>query len=294
MRLKLFPLDSFIIIAINFCLLSSSKRCYTTNPKMATLKQVQRLFIALFIFIIATSLSVHAQELPVVNSIEIQGIKRIEETAIKSKISQKVGEPISQEKVNEDIKTIFKMGYFEDARVEIEPFEGGIKLIYVLKEKPTIVRIEFQGNKKLDDAKLKEKLTITTGSIADAVLIQDNANKLRSFYEEEGYWLARLVPVIQKISPDEVSLTYQIKEGTKVKIKKININGNKAISSSKIKGVMETKKWGLFSFITSSGYYKKERMESDSEKIKDLYFNNGFIKVAVGEPNIQLTDDKKG
>ena len=52
---------------------------------------------------------------------------------------------------------------------------------------------------------------------------------------------------------------------------------------------MDTKEWWFFSFITSSGYYKKERMESDVEKIRDLYLNNGFIKVAVGEPKIQLT-----
>jgi len=264
-----------------------------SESKREEAEMLKRVFLFLFLFIL-TAGYICAQELPPINSIEIIGLKRIEESAVKSKITQRSGEPISQEKTNEDIKNMFKMGYFDDVRAEIEPFEGGIKLIYIVKEKPTIVKIELQGNKEFDDSKLKEHLTITTGAIADAVLIQDNANKLRAFYEEEGYWLSRIVPVIQKISPDEVSLTYQIEEGTKVKIKKININGNKAISLSKIKGVMETKKWGLFSFITSSGYYKKERMESDSEKIKDLYFNNGFIKVAVGEPNIQLTDNRKG
>ncbi len=261
---------------------------------MATLKPAQVLLTVLFILITFTSLFVYAQELPIVNSVEIKGLKRIEETAVKSKISQKVGEPISQEKVNEDIKTIFKMGYFEDAKAEIEPFEGGIKLIYVLKEKPTIVRIDFQGNKKLDDAKLKEKLTITTGSIADAVLIQDNANKVKAFYEEEGYWLASIVPIIRKIKPEEVGLTYQIDEGPKVKIKQIVIEGNKALSSKQIIKVMSTKKWGIFSFITSSGYYKKDQMELDIEKIRDLYFNNGYIKVTVEEPKINLTPDKKG
>ncbi len=250
--------------------------------------------ILLFLDIILTPWFTYAQELPVINSIEIKGLKRIEESAVKSKITQKSGDPISQEKTNEDIKNIFKMGYFDDVRAEIEPFEGGVRLIYIVKEKPTIMKIEFQGNKEFDDSKLKEKLTITTGSIADAVLIQDNANKLRAFYEEEGYWLSSIVPVIKTISPDEVSLIYQIEEGTKVKIRKINTEGNKAISASKIKGVIETKEWWLFSFITSSGYYKKERMELDIEKIRDLYFNNGFIKVAVGEPKIQLTDDKKG
>jgi len=35
-------------------------------------------------------------------------------------------------------------------------------------------------------------------------------------------------------------------------------------------------------------------MNIDIEKIKDLYFNNGYIKVALSEPQIQLTSDQKG
>ena len=106
-----------------------------------------RFLLLCFIFTFTFS-HLYAQELPIVNSIEIKGLKRIEEGAVKSKITQKLGEPISQDKTNEDIKNIFKMGYFDDVKVEIEPFEGGIKLIYAVKEKPTVVKIEFQGNKK--------------------------------------------------------------------------------------------------------------------------------------------------
>ena len=181
----------------------------------------------LVVFLFLTSVSVlYAQGLPVVNSIEIKGLKRIEEGAVKAKLSQKIGEPVSQEKTNEDIKSIFKMGYFEDVKVEIEPFEGGVKVFYIIKEKPTIIKVEFQGNKELDDAKLKEKITITPGSIADTVLIQDNAMKIGKLYEEEGYWLSNIVPVVKKISDSEVSLTYQIDEGTKVRIKNIVFEGN--------------------------------------------------------------------
>jgi outer membrane protein insertion porin family len=249
----------------------------------------------LVVFLLLASFSVlFAQELPVVNSIEIKGLKRIEEGAVKAKLSQKIGEPISQEKTNEDIKSIFKMGYFDDVKVEIEPFEGGVKVFYIIKEKPTIIKVEFQGNQELDDTKLKEKITITPGSIADTVLIQDNAVKLGKLYEEEGYWLANIVPVIKKISDSEVSLTYQIDEGIKVKIKNILFEGNKNISSSKLKKAMDTKEWWLFSFITSSGYYKKDQMTTDIEKIKDVYFDNGYIKAIVAEPEITLDKPPKG
>ncbi len=237
---------------------------------------------------------VHAQEMPLVNTIEIKGLKRIEEGAIKARITQKTGEPLSNEKTSQDIKNIYKMGYFDDVKIEIEPFEGGIKLIYVVKEKPTIIKVEFQGNKELSDDKLREKIAISPGSIADITLIQDNASRLQAFYEEEGYWLAKVIPVVNKVGEDEVTLTYQIDEGTKVRIKKINIIGNKAISSGKIKGVMKTSEWGMFSFLTSSGYYSKDRINKDLEAIKDLYFNNGYIKAVVADPEIRLTDDRKG
>jgi len=253
---------------------------------------MRRLALGLFFLLITTGV-VLAQELPIVSKIEIQGLKRIEEGAIKAKISQKIGEPVSEDKINEDIKAIFKMGYFDDVKVEIEPFEGGVKLIYNVKEKPTIVKIDFQGNKEIEDSKLKEKITITPGSIADSVLIQDNALKLKNFYEEEGYWLANVVPVIKKYSANDVSLTYQIDEGPKIKIKKIIIEGNHRISSSKIKKVMETKEWWLFSFLSSSGYFKKAQMNTDVEKIKNLYFDNGYIKAAVAEPEISVDREKK-
>ncbi len=203
-------------------------------------------------FLTADAYSAFAQELPLVTSIEIRGLKRIEEGAIKPKITQKTGEPLASEKTTNDIRDIYRMGYFDDVKVEIEPFEGGVKLIYLIKEKPTIIRIDFQGNEEMGDSKLKEKITITPNSIADTVLIQDNAEKLRAFYEEEGYWLSKIIPVVKKISDDEVSLTYQIDEGPKVKIKNINIEGNKGISSKKIKKVMKTKEWWLFSFVTFS------------------------------------------
>ena len=244
--------------------------------------------------LIAASSVLAQEQLPVVNSIEVKGLKRVEEGAVKSKITQKVGEPLSNEKVSEDIKSIFKMGYFDDVKTEIEPMEGGIKLTYVVKEKPTIIRVEFQGNKELEDDKLKEKISITVGSIADTTLVQDNASKLQLFYEDEGYWLARVVPVVNKISENEVYLTFQIDEGKKVKVKDIRIVGNKAISSSKIKGVMKTTTWKIYSFIFSAGYYKKDVVNADLDAIKDLYFNNGYIKVIVADPEIQLTEDKQG
>ncbi|MCE5194519.1 MAG: outer membrane protein assembly factor BamA [Nitrospiraceae bacterium] len=257
---------------------------------------VKKLIVIISVFtiiILAADISnIFAQGLPMVNSIEVRGLKRIEEGAVKAKITHKTGESLANEKTTNDIKNIYKMGYFDDVSVEVEPFEGGVKLIYLIREKPTIIKLDFQGNDEFEDAKLKEKITVTAGAIADTVLIQDNAEKLHSFYEEEGYWLAKVVPVIKRVNDDEVTLTYQIDEGPKIKIKDVVIEGNKEISKKEIKKAIKTTDWWIFSFITSSGYYKKAEMNSDVEKIKDLYYNKGFINIAVSEPKIELNKGK--
>lgn len=254
---------------------------------------MRRIIVFIIFLLFLSSWESFAQELPLVTAIEIKGLKRIEEGAVKNKISLKIGEVISQEKISEDIKLIYKMGYFEDVRVDIEPFEGGVKVIYTVKEKPTIVRVSFEGNKKYDEDRLKEVVTITAGAIADVTLINDNALKLKAFYESEGYFFAEIVPLLKKKTEEEVELIYVIEEGHKVKIKEIKFEGNKAISSRKIKKVMSISERKFYSFITGSGFYKKYEMLRDLEKIKDLYYDNGYLKVSVGEPKIEFSKDKK-
>lgn len=225
--------------------------------------------------------------------IEVTGNKKISTDTVRSKLSSREGEPFSKNRVQEDIKNLYKIGYFDDVTVEIDTFEGGVKLIYVLTEKPSITRIDFQGNEEFDTDKLKEQITLTLGAIANLSLITDNAKSIISFYQSEGYWLAKVIPIIRELSEDAVALTYQIEEGPKVKVKKVSIEGNHALSDRKIRKAMQTKKWWLLSFITGSGIYKRDQMKDDIERIRDLYHSIGYIYVVISEPKIELSPDKK-
>ncbi len=252
---------------------------------------ISSFYLTLFIVLLST-VNGNATS-PLVNSIEIRGLKRLDEAAIRKRLTQKVGQPLSRENISQDIKRIYEMGYFEDIRVETEPFEGGLKLIYIIKEKPSIVKITFSGNKEYDDEKLKEQLTLTPGSIADVTLIQRNVYALKAFYEKEGYYLANIVPVVKRISPDEATLTFVINEGQKIKIGKILIEGNDKISEGDIKDVMKTRSWWILSFLTKSGYYQKSQLDRDIQNIKNLYYNKGFLNAVVSRPEITLDKEKK-
>ncbi len=249
--------------------------------------------VILLLLIVFSPLYVSAESGPLIKFVEIQGNRKVSNETIHSKLKSKVGEPFSENVVQEDIKKLYSIGYFDDISVDIDSFEGGVKLVFIFKEKPTITSIDFQGNKAFEAKDLKEKITISSGAVANLPLITDNVQKIISFYQSEGYWLVSVLPIIREISKDAVALTFQINEGPKVVIKDIIVEGNRAVSKKEIKKAMETKERWLFSFITGSGFYQKEKIYADLERIKELYFNKGFIHAVVSEPEITLDPDKK-
>ncbi len=247
-------------------------------------------FISIFLPAISSG---SAEAAPLIKLIEIKGNRKIGSNTIASKMKCRAGIPFSKNDVQEDIKKLYKIGYFEDIRVEIESFEGGVKLIFTFVEKPTILSLDFQGNEEFEADSLKEKITLTAGAVANLSLINDNVRKIISFYQSEGYWLVKVVPIIREISEDAVALTFQVEEGPKVIIKRITIEGNKDLPTKEIEKVMKTKERWLFSFLTGSGIYKKEEIRQDMERIKALYQSKGYIYAAVSEPKISLSPDRK-
>lgn len=268
---------------------SSSKQSSCVGVRLC-LAALTSLSILLFLLSLP---AVSAESDPIVKMLEIQGNRKIDNDAIYAKMKSRIGVPFSKNTVQEDIKRLYGLGYFDDIRVEIDSFEGGVKLIFIFTEKPSIAVIDFQGNEEIETKDLKDKITITTGAVANLPLITDNVRKIISHYNSEGYWLVKVLPILREISKDSAALTFQIEEGPKIRIKDLIIEGNKALSEKEIKKVMKTKERWLFSFLTGSGIYQREQIRADLERVKELYQNKGYIHAAVSEPEVTLSPDKE-
>src|SRR3989338_8983655 len=110
-----------------------------------------RLVLSIF-FVLGVSLvpvcSVFAQAI-IVKEIEIQGSRRVQETVIRARIQTKVGDQFVPARLSEDIKAIFGLGFFDDVQLRVEDFEGGVKVTFVVAERPFIRDVDFTGNTKL-------------------------------------------------------------------------------------------------------------------------------------------------
>jgi outer membrane protein insertion porin family len=227
-------------------------------------------------------------------SIRVQGNKRIEIPAIRRRISLKEGTPFSTDAIRDQIRSIYQMGFFEDVRVETEPERGGVAVIFVVTEKPFITNILFDGNEKLKDEKLREKLTVRNQSFLDQQQVKDSVERLRLLYEEEGYYNARIIPVIKTLDAEKKTLTFFIQEGPRARVKTVVFEGAKAIPVKKLKKPLFTRKYSfIFSWFDDSGIYKKEELANDVERVRQVYLDEGYLNAQVGSPTVELSADKK-
>ena len=238
-----------------------------------------------------------------VASIDIRGNKKIELPAIQGRLTLKPGDPYTPENVRGQIKILYETGYFEDVQVETEPRPEGIALTFVVQEKPFITEIVFDGNEELSDDKLKEKITIKSQAFLDQQQAKESAEKIRLAYQEEGYFSAQVIPIVQTLDEDRKRLTFFIKEGDKAKIKTVNFDGMRSASKNEMFKVTATREWvpwyGLFtqlklpSFLSDAGVLKREEMNNDVERIREVLLNKGYLNAQVGLPTVELSEDKK-
>jgi outer membrane protein insertion porin family len=222
-----------------------------------------------------------------VTLIEVQGNKRIETATILAKIKTREGEVFSPSQIKDDIKALYQLGHFEDVQVKTEGFENGLKVIFVVKEKPLIREITFEGNNELTTEKLKEGFTLLPRTAFNIQLINEAAEKIRLKYQDAGFYDAVVVPVVNELRGGDRNVVFYIEEGQKVKIADIIIIGNKALSTKEIKKSLKTQEYWFFSFLGRSGALRTEELREDVETIKNLYYNNGYIQVQVDEPVIE-------
>ena len=238
-----------------------------------------------------------------VTAIDIRGNKRIELPAIVGRLTLKPGDPYTPENVRGQIKILYETGFFEEVQVETESGTGGMALAFLVREKPFITEIVFDGNKALSDDKLKEKITIKSQAFLDQPQAKESAEKIRLAYQGDGYFNCGVIPVVQTLDKDRKRLTFFIKEGEKARVKTVNFDGLHAATKDEMFKVMSTREWipwyGLItqlklpSLVSDAGVLKREEMNNDIERIKEVLLNKGYLNVRVGLATAELDDEKK-
>jgi outer membrane protein insertion porin family len=223
-------------------------------------------------------------------AVEVEGNQRIETDAIKRVIKIRTGDTYDLQSVSEDLKSIFAMGYFDDIQVETETLADGNKITFKVKEKPTLRNVRIRGNQWVFDTdEIREVVTSKRGAILNINAIQNDINRIEELYKEKNYHNVKVNYKIYEQKENQADLEFNIEEGDKFKIAKIQFEGNKAFSDKELKKQLATSEENILSWFTEAGELKEADLEQDVTRLRAFYHNSGYIQAQVGEPQVEFT-----
>lgn len=209
-----------------------------------------------------------------VAAIEIQGNKSIGIATILSSIKTRVGQEYRQNVISDDLKRLYNKGYFSDVRVDRKDEASGLKVIIIVEEKPIVEEITFSKLKFFNKKVLLSKIKTQAGKFLDKKSLNDDVNTIEEMYSKKGLTQAK-VEVEQFVdeATNKAALHFVVREGYRVKTRRINVLGNVAYKDNKVIRVMKSRSAWVF----NSGYLKEDVLIEDMERIQAFYEKNGYI-----------------
>jgi outer membrane protein insertion porin family len=224
--------------------------------------------------------------------ISIVGNQNTDAGLIRAHSGLSVGQEVTGDDIQTAIQQLWKLNLFSDVEVveEREAPEGVYIGIHV-KEMPRLERIDIKGNKKLKGDELDKLVQITKGQVIqprDLVLLK---NRLKKKYADMGYLLADVdVKTFSSTESGKVIVDVAIKEGTKVKIRKIDFEGNKAFSDRTLRGKLkDIHQKALF----RSGEFKREKLDEDKQMVVDFYRSKGYRDFEIVSDTVLYSEDRR-
>ncbi|MBJ7402978.1 MAG: outer membrane protein assembly factor BamA [Bradyrhizobium sp.] len=226
-----------------------------------------------------------------VQSIAVEGNRRVEVETIRSYFKPGPGGRLDQAAIDDGLKALIETGLFQDVR--INRGSGG-QIIVSVVENPVIGRLAFEGNKKIKDEQLSAEVQSKARGTFSRAVVQSDTLRIAEIYRRSGRYDVRVTPEVIEQPNNRVDLIFTIEEGAKTGVKSIEFVGNNAFSSYRLRDVIKTRESNLLSFLASGDIYDPDRVEADRDLIRRFYLKNGFADVQVVAALTEYDPDKKG
>lgn len=223
-----------------------------------------------------------------VHDIAIRGNRLTQESTIRFYLETEVGRAYVPRVLSEDIKRLYALETFDDIRVTAEEVDGGLRLIITVTEKPTVRSVTYSGNRGIQEEEIDERIQLRERSTFDRGLLNDTITGLQSHYRESGYYFAHVRPVITSVADNQVDVELAITEGRRIRIHRIEFTGNTYFTDRQLRKEIQLKEYGLPIVSDSGSLYRPEVLRVDLQLLEQLYQNNGFVNVQIGEPVVEI------
>jgi outer membrane protein insertion porin family len=221
-----------------------------------------------------------------VETVKVQhvGPMAVSDQMVLANIQTETGDTFSAARINQDVKNLLGTGYFYNVDVAWEVNENGVELVYAVQGKPKLTEIRFEGNERIKERRLRKKVTSKVGDPIDEKKLFSDARDLEEFYQKKGYQNTTVEYQPNIIEErGQGTVTFKVVEAPKVRIAEVNFVGATAFKQKKLRRVIKTRERWAFSWLTGSGVLKEDQFAEDQEKLRQHYWDNGFVDFAIKE-----------
>jgi outer membrane protein insertion porin family len=229
--------------------------------------------------------SARGQGAPIIRSIDVQysGPATLAKERILAQMRTTVGQPYSDQTVEDDIRNLYKSGSIQNVRIFAQPEGDGVKVIVAVQTRAVVREIVIDGAQRVKAKKLRKEIAIKLNAPVNEDELQKGRQKIIDIYQSKGFTDVnvefRVEPIEEKRGTARV--VYTIGEGAKGAVSRIHFEGNEHFSEKILRKQMKTKGKSLISFIDKSGRLDEAQLQQDLDSIKEFYQNHGYIDAEV-------------
>jgi outer membrane protein insertion porin family len=225
-----------------------------------------------------------------VNSIVVEGNRRVEAETIRSYFHGGPGGQLSPVEIDAGLKALYATGLFEDVHIS----RPGGRIVVTVVEAPVINQVAFEGNKKAKDEQLKTEVQSKPRGTLSKATVQSDVQRIVEIYQRSGRFDVSVTPKIIELPNNRVNLVFEIREGEKTGIKEINFVGAHAYSYGRLKDVIKTSVSNWLSFLQTTDIYDPDRVEADRDLLRRFYLQHGYADVRITSATGVYDPAKKG
>jgi outer membrane protein insertion porin family len=232
-----------------------------------------------------------AQGAPIVRSIEVEytGRGTVSKERILAQMRTRVGQPYSNEVVEQDIAALYKTGSIQNVRIFAQPQGDGVKVIVAVQTRPILREIVIDGAERVKAQRLRKEIKLKLNQPVDEQQLEEARQKIIEVYQGRGFTDVsvqfRVDPIDEKRGTARV--TYTVSEGVRGAVSRIHFEGNAHFSEKVLRKQMKTRGKTPISFLDKSGRLDEVQLQQDLDKIREFYQDHGYI-------DVELKDVRRG
>ncbi|HUF89003.1 MAG TPA: outer membrane protein assembly factor BamA [Gemmatimonadota bacterium] len=193
--------------------------------------------------------------------------------------------------MQEAIRTLWNTGLFDDVRIDTRPVADGAVAVITVDEAPVITGIDLQGQDKVKEKDIREKIPFRVGDRMLQHRLHRAAADIERLYEERGYYLADVSVEPVRVDADSTAVVVRIDEGRKVAIEAIQFRGNRAFSGSRLRGALDTDRKGFW--FWQQGEFDEAKWRTDlSQRLPAFYGEHGYVDMRVVADSMWVDRDR--